>query len=52
MPAGKPIPAHLLGNMWAQEWANIYPLVEPYPGQSSLDVTGALKKQGWDTCGW
>ncbi len=26
------IPAHLLGNMWAQEWANIYPLVEPFPG--------------------
>ena len=25
------IPAHLLGNMWAQEWGNIYPLVEHYP---------------------
>jgi len=24
-----PIPAHLLGNMWAQEWENIYPLVRP-----------------------
>jgi peptidyl-dipeptidase A len=22
-------PAHLLGNMWAQEWGNIYPLVAP-----------------------
>ena len=22
-----PIPAHLLGNMWAQDWTNIYPLV-------------------------
>ena len=32
--AGEPIPAHLLGNMWAQEWANIYPLVEPYKGQA------------------
>ena len=21
VPAGKPIPAHLLGNMWAQQWA-------------------------------
>ena len=38
VPAGKPIPAHLLGNMWAQEWGNIYPLVEPYKGQASLDV--------------
>jgi peptidyl-dipeptidase A len=25
--------------MWAQEWTNLYPLVEPYPGVSSLDVT-------------
>src|SRR5687768_16383969 len=30
VPLDKPIPAHLLGNMWAQEWANIYPLVEPF----------------------
>jgi peptidyl-dipeptidase A len=43
-----PIPAHLLGNMWAQEWGNIYPLVEPYPGQGKLDLTQALveKKVG------
>src|SRR5215203_2848234 len=25
----KPIPAHLLGNMWAQSWGNIYPLLAP-----------------------
>jgi peptidyl-dipeptidase A len=42
------IPAHLLGNMWAQEWANIYDVVEPYPGEASLDVTAALKKSGVD----
>ena len=24
------IPAHLLGNMWAQEWSNIFELVKPY----------------------
>lgn len=39
------IPAHLLGNMWAQQWSNIYPLVEPYKGVGSLDVTSALKAQ-------
>jgi peptidyl-dipeptidase A len=39
------IPAHLLGNMWAQQWSNIYPLLEPYPGAAGLDVTAALKKQ-------
>jgi peptidyl-dipeptidase A len=48
VPAGKPIPAHLLGNMWAQEWGNIYPLVEPYPGQASLDVTAAIKAQNYE----
>ncbi|WP_245586146.1 M2 family metallopeptidase [Solimonas soli] len=37
------IPAHLLGNMWAQQWSNIYPLVEPYKGVGSLDVSAALK---------
>lgn len=41
-----PIPAHLLGNMWAQEWTNVYPLMEPYAGQPSIDVTAALKKKG------
>ncbi|HJL40465.1 MAG TPA: M2 family metallopeptidase, partial [Myxococcales bacterium LLY-WYZ-16_1] len=43
-PKGK-IPAQLLGNMWAQEWGNIYPLVAPYPKASNLDVTGALEKK-------
>ncbi|MEM6367174.1 MAG: M2 family metallopeptidase [Myxococcota bacterium] len=43
-----PIPAHLLGNMWAQEWGNIYPLVAPYPGASNLDVTSALQRKGYD----
>ncbi|MFT5454332.1 MAG: peptidyl-dipeptidase A [Myxococcota bacterium] len=48
VPASGPLPAHLLGNMWSQSWGNIYPLVEPYPGQASLDVTATLKSQGWD----
>lgn len=39
------IPSHLLGNMWAQQWGNLYPLVEPYPGQASLDVSATLKAQ-------
>ncbi|MGH8441654.1 MAG: M2 family metallopeptidase [Nevskiaceae bacterium] len=43
--AGK-IPAHLLGNMWAQQWTNLYPLMQPFANTgSSLDVTGTLKKQ-------
>jgi peptidyl-dipeptidase A len=39
------IPAHLLGNMWAQQWSNLYPLVEPYPGQGDLDVSSVLRAQ-------
>ena len=37
-----PMPAHLFGNMWAQSWANIYDLVEPYKNKSSLDVTKTM----------
>jgi len=48
VPANGPIPAHLLGNMWAQEWGNIYPLVEPYKGEASLDVTAGLKRKKYD----
>lgn len=48
VPPTGPIPAHLLGNMWAQEWNNVYPLVEPYKGQPSLDVTKKLKAQKYD----
>jgi peptidyl-dipeptidase A len=48
VPSGKPIPAHLLGNMWAQQWDAIYELLEPYPGVSSLDVDSALESQGYD----
>ena len=43
-----PIPAHLLGNMWAQSWGNLYDLLEPYPGVAPLDVTSALQAQNYD----
>jgi peptidyl-dipeptidase A len=48
VPDKGPIPAHLLGNMWAQEWANIYSLVEPFKGEASIDVSKAIVKQKWD----
>ena len=44
----KPIPAHLTGNMWAQSWEHIYPLVEPFPGEPSLDVTEQLVAKGYE----
>ena len=44
VPANGMIPAHLLGNMWAQEWGNIYPLVAPKTGTGpGYDVTQLLK---------
>jgi peptidyl-dipeptidase A len=44
VPPGKPIPAHLLGNIWAQEWGNVYSLVEPkgLPGRG-YDLTKILE---------
>ena len=48
VPAGKPIPAHLLGNMWGQQWDAVYDLLEPYRGVSDLDVDAALVKQNYD----
>lgn len=45
VPQDGPIPAHLLGNMWSQEWGNIFPLVQPYAGVSDLDVDSALEAQ-------
>ncbi|XP_044303199.1 angiotensin-converting enzyme isoform X2 [Varanus komodoensis] len=42
-----PIPAHLLGNMWAQSWANIFDLVMPFPNAAKVDATPAMKRQGW-----
>uniref|UniRef100_UPI00358E57EB angiotensin-converting enzyme isoform X2 n=1 Tax=Myxine glutinosa TaxID=7769 RepID=UPI00358E57EB len=43
-----PIPAHLLGNMWAQSWINIYDLVVPYPSAPQIDATPAMQKQKWN----
>jgi len=49
VPDGAPIPAPLLGNMWAQEWNNIYDVAVPYPREhGSLDVTAKLKAEHWD----
>jgi len=42
MPKDGTIPAHVTGNMWAQDWSHLYPLLQPYPGVGSLDVTAAL----------
>jgi len=45
VPASGPIPAHLLGNLWAQEWGNIYPLVAPPNADPGFSLTDILKQR-------
>ncbi|WMB71150.1 M2 family metallopeptidase [Shewanella oncorhynchi] len=47
-PSTGPIPAHLLGNMWAQQWGNVYDLVAPDNADPGYDVTELLAKKGYD----
>ncbi|HEX7184648.1 MAG TPA: M2 family metallopeptidase [Thermoanaerobaculia bacterium] len=43
VPLDKPIPAHLLGNMWAQSWDNLYDLVAPPTSDPGYDLTERLQ---------
>ena len=45
VPANGPIPAHLLGNVWAQEWTNVYPLVAPPKADPGFSLTDILKRR-------
>jgi peptidyl-dipeptidase A len=51
LPSNGMLPAHLLGNMWAQDWSNIYPLVAPPASGEGYDLTAALKRQAVDERG-
>ena len=53
VPPDGPIPAHLLGNPWAQEWENIYDLlgVTEDKGGVGVNVTELLKKKNLDAKG-
>ena len=49
VPDGKPVPAHLFGNMWAQQWHRIYDdLLKPYPAASIESADRQLQAQKWD----
>ena len=43
VPEKGPIPAHLLGNIWAQSWENLYADVAPTTGAKAYDLTAILK---------
>lgn len=45
VPARGPIPAHLLGNIWAQDWSNVYLLVAPPESDAGYSLTGILKRR-------
>ena len=40
----KPIPAHLLGNMWAQQWGNIYDIAGPKNAGEGIDIDPILRE--------
>ncbi|HYZ84960.1 MAG TPA: M2 family metallopeptidase [Bryobacteraceae bacterium] len=48
VPAKGPIPAHLLGNIWAQDWSNVYPLVAPKNADPGYDLTAILRERKMD----
>ena len=48
VPASGPIPAHLLGNIWAQDWTNIYKLVAPADADPGYDLTKILVSKKTD----
>jgi len=49
-PTG-PMPAHVLGNMWAQSWSNVDPLVRPPQGDPGYDLTSILTGRKLDPRG-
>lgn len=48
VPEKGPIPAHLLGNMWAQAWGNLYPDLAPKDADPGYDLTKVLVEKGVD----
>ena len=51
VPPNGPIPAHLLGNPWAQTWGNIFPILGLPENSSGYDLTALLKAQNLDAKG-
>jgi peptidyl-dipeptidase A len=51
VPPNGPIPAHLLGNIWAQEWNNVYDLMDSPKPPQSFDLTKILVDRRTDPKG-
>ena len=49
VPATGPIPGHLLGNLWQQQWGNVYDVVAPQGATTAgYDLTERLAAAGYD----
>jgi peptidyl-dipeptidase A len=51
VPANGPIPAHLLGNIWSQEWNNVYLLMDSPKSAQSYELTKILQERKTDAKG-
>jgi peptidyl-dipeptidase A len=51
VPPRGPIPAHLLGNIWAQEWNNVYDVMDSPKPVQSFDLTKILQDRKTDARG-
>jgi peptidyl-dipeptidase A len=51
VPPDGPIPAHLLGNPWAQEWGHIFDLMGLPENSSGYDLTKLLQAKNLDAKG-
>ena len=51
VPEHGPIQAHLLGNIWSQEWNNVYDLMDSPKPQESYDLTKILQERKTDARG-
>jgi len=51
VPAHGPIPAHLLGNIWSQEWNNVYSLMDSPKPPQNYDLTKILQDRHTDAKG-
>jgi peptidyl-dipeptidase A len=51
VPPDGPIPAHLLGNPWAQAWGNIFPILGLPQNSGGYDLTELLRAKNLDATG-
>jgi peptidyl-dipeptidase A len=51
VPPNGPIPAHVLGNIWSQEWNNVANLMDPPKAPQSYDLTKILQGRKTDARG-